>query len=194
MQALRRLRGRGNNRSSGRNSAEQKMNTIFSVGQALRRPGGDPDRLRLVRRERHPARRVNDHVRGRFLLRRRLGDVGQLSVRGHPPEFDRDAVGRGLVADIVEHDLGARRPSRTRRVGATSRSPTPASAGAAMPATSGAAPRHANAVFQVQRTIRRSPTLLRSGAVASSLVRNGYFSVNHVGLPAAIRAVIGSRP
>ena len=83
------------------------MHAIFAVGQALRRAGGDADRLRLVRRQRDPARRIDDHVGRGLVLGGRLGDVDQAAVLGHPAELDRDAIGRGLLADIVEDDLGA---------------------------------------------------------------------------------------
>ena len=36
-----------------------------------------------------------------------VGDVDQVAALGHPAELDGDAVGRGLVADIVEDHLRA---------------------------------------------------------------------------------------
>ena len=90
-----------------RNGAEQHVDPILAVGQPLRRAGVDPDRLRLVGRQRDPARRVDDHVAGRFLRGGGLLHFFQRAVGQHPAELDRDAVGRRLFADIVEDHLGA---------------------------------------------------------------------------------------
>src|SRR5690242_7719611 len=68
------------------------------------------------------------------------------------------------------------RPSSTRRVGATRRSPTPAPAGVGTNATPAST---AERMDLVQKFITATPTLLRAGAVAAIWVRNGLFSVNH---------------
>jgi len=60
------------------------------------------------------------------------------------------------------------------RVGATNRSPTPACALA-----NGAAAKLAARMDLVQIFITTIPTWLRNGAIASAMVRNGLFSVNH---------------
>ena len=70
-------RGRLDDRVGRRDRAEQQMDAIFAVGQALRRPRGDADRLRLVRRERDPARRIDDHVRGFLVVGGRLGHIAR---------------------------------------------------------------------------------------------------------------------
>src|SRR5512133_2409145 len=71
------------------------------------------------------------------------------------------------------------RPSSTRRVGATSRSPTPALA-AVGTARSEAAATLAARMDLVHMFILAILTLLRTGAIAAALVRNGLYSVNHV--------------
>src|SRR4051794_17779358 len=70
------------------------------------------------------------------------------------------------------------RPSSTSRVGATSRSPTPALAAVGR-AASGAATRHAPRMDLVRIFITAIPTWLRNGAIAATIVRNVLFSVNH---------------
>ena len=93
---------------SGRwDGAEQQMHAILPIGQALGRTRGDPDRLGFPGSEGHPARRVDNHILGLLVACRRIGDVDELPVGRHPPELDGDSVGRRLVSDIVEHDLGA---------------------------------------------------------------------------------------
>src|SRR6476661_9633534 len=80
------------------------------------------------------------------------------------------------------------RPSSTMRVGATRRSPTPASA-AVGKATSGAANALAASMDLVHMFITAIPTALRNGAIVTVLIRNGLFSVNHDDLP---RQSVGS--
>jgi hypothetical protein len=46
-------------------------------------------------------------VAGGLVRSRGLLHILQRAVAIHAPELDRDAVGRGLLADIVEHDLRA---------------------------------------------------------------------------------------
>src|SRR4051794_12403093 len=71
------------------------------------------------------------------------------------------------------------------RVGATSRSPTPADAGGAR-LRRAANPTSAIAVLPIHRFMSGDPPHCSiSERSPSSLVRNGYFSVNHAGLPAA---------
>ena len=171
-------RGGLDDRVGRRDRAEQHVHAIFAVGQALRRPRGDADRLRLVRRQSDPARRVDDHV-GRGLVRGgRLGDVDQAAVLGHPAELDRDAIGRRLLADIVEDDLGA--------LAAVEHDPRRSDeqvADAGLGGRRSGEERRGDSsrarMDWVQQFIMAIPTLLRSGAIASSLVRNGLFSVNH---------------
>src|SRR4051794_14563961 len=64
------------------------------------------------------------------------------------------------------------RPSSTIRVGATSRSPIPASAEDES-AMSGAATAAAAKIDLVQNVMSAIPTLLHSGAIASPLIHNG---------------------
>ncbi len=82
------------------------MHAVF----ALRKVGGaadsHADRLRLVGREHHPARGEADHGERLLLGRARRLDVDEPPVGRHPPQHQRDAVGGGLCADIVEDDLG----------------------------------------------------------------------------------------
>src|SRR3954453_16861810 len=71
------------------------------------------------------------------------------------------------------------------RVGATSRSPTPAWAGDAKPARA-ASPRSVSEDLRIHRVMSGDPPLCSIMERSPfSLVRNGYFSVNHAGLPAA---------
>ena len=81
--------------------------TGLAGGQPLRGAGRDADRLRLVRSQNDAPRGINDHVRRGPILGGGLGDVDQTPVLGHAAKLDRDAVGRRLLADIVEDDLGA---------------------------------------------------------------------------------------
>ena len=132
-----------------------------------------------MRRQHDPARRIDDHVRRVLVLGGRRGDVDQAAVLGHPPEFDRHAIGRRLLADVVEDDLGA--------LAAVEHDPRRRDEQIADPRPGGrrsarkAARRQGGAQSEdlVQRFISAIPTLLQSGAIASSLVWNGLFSVNH---------------
>ena len=86
------------------------MDAIFAVGEALRGARVDADRLRLVGRQRDLARGVEDHRLGGAFARVGGGDGFERAVGLHPLELDRDAVGRDVVADIVEDDLGPAAP------------------------------------------------------------------------------------
>ena len=123
-----------------------------------------------------------------FSWARRLLHVGELPVRGHPPKFDRDAVGGRLVADIVEHDLGAAAAIEddSRR---SDQQVADAGLGPALPVAAKQPGQAARRKFiRSTESSGDPPLLLQFGAVASSLVRNGYFSVNHARLPAASTA------
>ena len=143
----------------------------------MRRPRGDADRLRLVRSQNDAARGVDDHVGRGFVLGGGLGNVDQTAVLGHSAELDRDAIGRRLLADIVEDDLGALAaveddPGRSDEqvANASERGRGGEEKRRSERAKDGLGP---------DGSSWRSPTLLRSGAITSSLVRNGLFSVNH---------------
>jgi len=85
------------------------VRAVFAVGQPLRRAHADADRLRLIGGQRHAARRERDHGERRLLVGGRCLDVFQRPRRGHAAQFERNAIGRGFAADIVEDDFGAAR-------------------------------------------------------------------------------------
>ena len=54
--------------------------------------------------------RVEDHRFGGTFARRGERDHFQRTVGQHPLEFDRDAVRRDVIADVVEDDFGTAAP------------------------------------------------------------------------------------
>ncbi len=111
--ALRRGRGRAvRDRHRITDGAEQEVSAIFAIGQTLGRAHADADRLRLVGRQRHPARAVHQHVEHCPFRRCRVGriDLLEAAIGTHAAQFGGDAVGRRRAADIVEHDFRAARP------------------------------------------------------------------------------------
>src|SRR5579884_2940646 len=85
-------------------------------------------------------------------------------------------------------------PSRTTRVGATSRSPTPALA-ADGKARSGAKSALAPRTDPVHLFISAIPILLRNGVTAELLLHNGLYSVNHASpLGEPRRSLLNNRP
>ena len=87
------------------------MRAIFAIGQIGGRADADPDRLRLVRRQRHTAGRIADHAERRlFPDIGGLGrDIFEVARREHPLQDHRNTIGRGFLPDIVEEDFGAAR-------------------------------------------------------------------------------------
>ncbi len=87
------------------------MGPIFARRGSFGNAHADADHLRLVGRQRHPARTERDHVergpfgRTGFLL----GNFVEAADRGHSFDFQADAIGRRLGADIVQHHLGPAR-------------------------------------------------------------------------------------
>ena len=75
------------------------MDAIFAVGEALRRTRGDANGLRLMRSERHPPRRIDDHVRSGFL--HQVGVIDQPEHTGLGWDFAGTVAAAGPGTDLA---------------------------------------------------------------------------------------------